>query len=206
MEKNIGIIKERLGGGSINVFGLPFSGKDTVGKRLANDLGAVLLSSGDILRNAQKIDDDLSSEMNSGKLADTDKFREIVLPYFSNSKLANIPLILSSVGRWSGEEIPVQEALSKAQHELKAVIWLDISETEVWQRWEIARTLADRGQRGDDNSKETLRRRLSEFNEKTLPVLEYYDRIGLLVKIDGMGTREEVYNRVIERLANHVLA
>ena len=45
MEKNIGIIKKQLGVGSINIFGLPFSGKDTVGKRLADDLGAVLLSS-----------------------------------------------------------------------------------------------------------------------------------------------------------------
>ena len=206
MEKNIGTIKEYLGDGSINVFGLPFSGKDTVGKHLADDLGAVLLSSGDILRSAQESDDDLSSEMNSGKLADTDKFREIVLPYFSNSRLANLPLVLSSVGRWSGEEIPVQEALSKAQHELKAVIWLDISEAEVWQRWEAARTLADRGQRGDDNDEETLSRRLSEFSEKTLPVLTYYDRIGLLIKINGIGTREEVYNRVIEGLVSHVLA
>ena len=200
MEKNIGIIKNQLGVGSINIFGLPFSGKDTVGKRLADDLGAVLLSSGDILRKAQGNDKKLATEMGSGKLADTDKFRAIVLPYFSRPELVDHSLILSSVGRWSGEEKPVQEALAKANHGLKAVVWLDISEEEVWQRWETAHSLSDRGDRNDDNDEDTLKRRLDEFREKTIPVLEYYDKIGLLKRIDGIGTRDEVYNRVVDSL------
>ena len=138
--------------------------------------------------------------MGSGKLADTDKFRTIVLPYFSRPELVDHSLILSSVGRWFGEEKPVQEALAKANHGLKAVIWLDISEEEVWQRWEAAHSLSDRGDRNDDNDEDTLKRRLDEFREKTIPVLEYYDKIGLLKRIDGIGTRGEVYNRVVDSL------
>ena len=44
-------IKKWLGTGSINIFGLPMSGKDTVGKRLAELIGGEFLSSGDIIRD-----------------------------------------------------------------------------------------------------------------------------------------------------------
>jgi cytidylate kinase len=69
MEQKIEIIKNWLGTGSINVFGLPFSGKDTVGIRLAELLGAKFLSSGLILRAAEKEDPVLASEISGGNLA-----------------------------------------------------------------------------------------------------------------------------------------
>ena len=63
MDNNIETIRQWLGTGSINVFGLPFSGKDTVGIRLAETIGARFLSSGLILRAAEKQDQDLLKEM-----------------------------------------------------------------------------------------------------------------------------------------------
>ena len=50
MEEKIETIKEWLGTGSINIFGLPMSGKDTQGIKLAETLGAKFLSSGLIIR------------------------------------------------------------------------------------------------------------------------------------------------------------
>ena len=50
MEEQLQKIKTWLGTGSINIFGLPMSGKDTVGIRLAERLGAKFLSSGIIVR------------------------------------------------------------------------------------------------------------------------------------------------------------
>ena len=147
MEQNIEIIKEWLGTGSINIFGMPFSGKDTIGARLAETFGGKLLSSGSILRDAQERDEKLREEMNSGALASTDKFRTIVLPYFANEDLKEFPLILSSVGRWEGEERPVMEAAANAGHPIKAAILLNISrrdgetpqtrtrESRSWRSW-----------------------------------------------------------------------
>ena len=83
MEQKIETIKEWLGTGSINVFGLPFSGKDTVGLRLAETLGARFLSSGLILRAAEKEDKELAKELAAGNLAPTDTFCRIIMPYFS---------------------------------------------------------------------------------------------------------------------------
>ena len=50
MDEKLQFIKTWLKTGSINIFGLPMSGKDTVGVRLAEDLGARFLSSGMIIR------------------------------------------------------------------------------------------------------------------------------------------------------------
>ncbi len=200
MEQNIEIIKEWLGTGSINIFGMPFSGKDTIGARLAETFGGKLLSSGSILRDAQERDEKLREEMNSGALASTDKFRTIVLPYFANDDLKEFPLILSSVGRWEGEERPVMEAAANAGHPIKAAILLNISREEMEKRRKLALESLDRGARGDDLNEEALELRIKEFNEKTLPVLEVYKNEGLLVEVDAKESRDEVFQNTIEAL------
>lgn len=200
MEQNIEIIKEWLGTGSINIFGMPFSGKDTIGARLAETFGGKLLSSGSILRDAQERDEKLREEMNSGALASTDKFRTIVLPYFANEDLKEFPLILSSVGRWEGEERPVMEAAANAGHPIKAAILLNISREEIEKRRKLALESLDRGARGDDLNEEALELRIKEFNEKTLPVLEVYKNEGLLVEVEAKESRDEVFQNTIEAL------
>lgn len=200
MEQNIEIIKEWLGTGSINIFGMPFSGKDTIGARLAETFGGKLLSSGSILRDAQERDEKLREEMNSGALASTDKFRAIVLPYFANEDLKEFPLILSSVGRWEGEERPVMEAAANAGHPIKVAILLNISREEMEKRRKLALESLDRGARGDDLNEEALELRIKEFNEKTLPVLEVYKNEGLLVEVDAKESRDEVFQNTIEAL------
>ena len=197
MDNNIAIIRQWLGTGSINVFGLPFSGKDTVGIRLAETLGAKFLSSGLILRAAEKQDSDLLKEMSSGMLANTDKFRTIVLPYLTREDLKGFPLVLSSVGRWEGEEYDVMAAANDAGHPIKAVVLLNVSEAEVSKRWEDARVLQDRGQREDDRERKVLDTRIQEFIEKTMPVIETYRKRGVLIPINAHGTKDEVFMNVL---------
>lgn len=198
--ENIETIKAWLGSGSINIFGMPFSGKDTVGTRLAETLGGEFLSSGAILREAQERDAELRAEMNSGALANTDKFRSIVLPYFGTEQLAGKPLILSSIGRWEGEEHDVIKAAADGGHEIKAAIFLNISTEEAEKRRKLALENNDRGARGDDENEEALKLRIAEFNEKTLPVLETYRKLDLLIEIQSDDSREIVFERVINSL------
>lgn len=201
MEQNISAIKNWLGTGSINIFGLPFSGKDTVGIRLAEDLGAKFLSSGLILRHAAEQDTDLAKEMKNGLLADTNKFMDTILPYLSLPALQGLPLVLSSVGRWEGEEYAVIEAAENANHPIKAVVLLNISEAEAKKRWGVAKTLADRGDREDDKESTVLDQRIEEFIQKTMPVIETYQKRGLLVSVPATADREAVYQKVVEELA-----
>ncbi len=198
MEEKSRVIKEWLGTGSINVFGLPMSGKDTQGVMLAKLLGAKLLSSGMIIRAKEaEAHKDYSGK---GNLIPTDVFYEWVLPYFGREDVATVPLVLSSIGRWSGEEDAVMEAARSANHEIKAVILLNISEADVEGRWQAAKILNDRGERKDDRSIEAFRTRLTEFREKTIPVIEHYKQLGLLINVNGDQTREAVFNEIVEQL------
>lgn len=201
MDKKLDIIKKWLGTGSINIFGLPFSGKDTIGVHLAEAIGGRFLSSGLILRAAETEDAALMHEMNAGKLAATDKFRKIVLPYFTREDLREFPLILSSVGRWEGEEYEVIRVAENSGHPVKAAVLLNISEAEVHMRWESAEALNDRGERGDDKSEAVLNERIREFMIKTMPVIETYRKRGLLLPIMARGEREAVYQNLLNALA-----
>ncbi len=198
MDDKIAKIKEWLDTGSINIFGLPMSGKDTQGIRLAKALDAKFLSSGLIIRAKEAETHHGYSE--KGNLIPTNVFYEWVLPYFERPDLFHYPLILSSIGRWFGEEDAVMTAAAGAGHDIKAVILLNISEEDVEKRFELAKTLGDRGDRKDDNDIETFRVRLKEFRDKTIPVLNHYNELGLLVTVNGDQSRDEVFNELIEKL------
>jgi len=58
--------------------------------------------------------------------------------------------------------------------------------------------------RRDDDDIEVLKNRLGEFNTKTQPLAAYYEKAGLLRKIDGNRDREAVFadiSRLIEQSA-----
>ena len=204
MDEKVAKIKEWLGTGSINVFGLPFSGKDTVGLRLAELLGAKFLSSGLILRAASEEDKELAKDLAQGNLAPTDTFRRIIMPYFGRDELADFPLVLSSVGRWEGEEFDIMDSAEKGGHKIKAVILLNISEEEAKKRWEVAHVLGDRGVRSDDREKSILDNRIKEFIEKTMPVIETYRKRGLLIPVRATGERDAVFNGVLDELCKYI--
>ena len=198
MEEKIKAIKSWLGTGSINIFGLPMSGKDTQGIHLAEVLGGKFLSSGLIIRAMEKNSKKSYSE--NGSLIPTNVFYEWVLPYFERKDLFEYPLILSSIGRWYGEEDAVMTAAASAGHNIKAVISLNISEADAKDRFEVAKTLNDRGDRQDDRDIKVFENRLEEFRSKTLPVITHYNELGLLVNINGDQPRDAVFNEIVEKL------
>lgn len=198
MDDKITAIKEWLGTGSINLFGLPMSGKDTQGIRLAETLGGKFLSSGMIIRAMEKQTKQHFSDQ--GILAPTNIFYEWVLPYFERPDLSQYPLILSSIGRWHGEEDRVMSAAADAGHETKAVIVLNVSEADVAKRFEAAKVLNDRGDRADDKNTQIFQTRIKEFRIKTAPVLQYYMSKGLLIEVNGDQTREKVFHEIIDKL------
>lgn len=199
-DEKIIAIKQWLGTGSINIFGRPFSGKDAQGKRLADLLGGKLVGGGEILRHTPS--DHIKEHIDSGQLIPSNDYADIVLPYLKQPELAGKPLILSAVGRWHGEEPAVIESLEKSNHELKAVIYLDISNDDSRDRWLALRTNNDRLNRHDD-TEEVLQTRFTEFQNKTLPVIDYYRNIGKLIEIDGSRTRDEVTSDIIIALSTN---
>lgn len=198
MEEKIAKIKEWLGTGSINVFGLPMSGKDTQGIRLAETLNAKFLSSGMIIRAMEQ--ETRQNFTGTGQLLPTDLFYEWVLPYLERKDLFEFPLVLSSIGRWYGEERQVLSVAAGAGHPIKAVVLLNVSESDVIQRFEAAKLLNDRGERNDDRDEQIFDVRLKEFRDKTMPVLNYYNEQGLLINVNGDQSRDAVFAEMIEKL------
>lgn len=200
MEEQLKSIREWLGTGSINIFGMPMSGKDTVGLRLAEALRAKFLSSGHIARAMEKNLD--KGVTHDGKLMPSNIFYEWVLPYFEREDLQDYALILSSIGRWAGEENQVMSVAKHSKHPIRAVIMLQLSEPDALARWEAAKLLNDRGLRVDDADPKVFQTRLNEYREKTVPVLKHYQELGLLIPVKGNAPRDTVFSNVVEALAN----
>lgn len=196
--EQLAIVKTWLGTGSINIFGLPFAGKDTHGATLSQIFDAPLLGGGDILRNSD-IPAELKQHLNAGKLFPPDEYLRIVTPYLSKSEFADRPLILSSVGRWIGEEQGVIKATEASNHPTKAVIYLTISEEVLHTRWEKSQRAGDRGGRADD-AQHVLETRIEEFRTKTLPVIEVYREKDLLIEINSDADKQEVLESIFARL------
>jgi adenylate kinase len=202
MEQKIQTIKQWLGIGSINIFGLPFAGKDTQGKIFADLLDGILISGGDILRQ-NKDNQELQQIMAEGKIIPTSLWEQVVVPYFQKDELNGKPLILSEVGRLMGEQFVVEKATEESGHNQKAVILLELEDKEIWNRFDSSRIEKDRGERADDN-KEVLQTRLDSYHQKVMPVLDYYDSKGLLIRVDGALSREEVTNSIVDKLFNKI--
>jgi adenylate kinase len=204
--KAIESIKKWLGSGSINIFGLPFAGKDTQGKKLAKALDAELIGGGDIIRNYHQ-DEALKKIIATGKLAPKEEFLRIIPPYLGKLEFRNKPIILSSVGRWHGEELGVLEAARKSNHEIKAAIFLEISEQVLRERWRAQDATAGhhRGERHDDRE-EALEVRINEFEIKTLPVIDFYRSKNILVEIDGSLSAQETFDEILRSLYKLSLA
>lgn len=197
-EIKLSTVRSWLGKGSINIFGLPYAGKDTHGQFLADTFGAALLGGGEILRNS-KLPSHVKTIMERGDLIPTDEYVRIVLPYISSNTFIGKPLILSSVGRWHGEEDGVLQAAEQSGHPVKAVIYLHITIKAANERFNRSQEKGDRSGRADD-TKDKLITRFSEFEEKTLPVIDYYRNQGILIDVDGNPPIDEVRATIIDGL------
>ena len=196
--EKINEIKKWLGNGTIDIFGRPFAGKDFQGQRLATLFGGNLVGGGEILRRSD-MPNHIEQYMRSGKLIPSNDYVDIVLPYLNQPRLFEKPIILSSVGRWHGEEEGVIKAVKESGHPLKAVAYLEISKNESHNRWLAREINNDRSSRHDD-TEEILNIRFTEFQEKTLPVIDYYRNLGLLIKIEGKGARDAITSDIIDAL------
>jgi adenylate kinase len=196
--KDVQQLKSWLGSGSINIFGLPFAGKDTLAHNLGKLFDAPVVSGGDILRSYPD-KAKIKSLMETGKLFPSDFYLSVITPYLKQKSFQNKPLMLSSVGRWKGEEKTILNACQSAGHPIKAVVHLNVEEEVVWHRFEASRETKERGNRHDD-AVHVLEERLKEYKTKTLPVLNFYKKQGLLIEVNGKLQRKSTLKETLAQL------
>lgn len=199
MQDTITIIRQWLGSGSVNLFGPPFSGKDTQARKLADMFGGVVVSGGDILRH-DKSNTAIQRVMASGGIVPTEEFLKIIPPFFVGQELAGKPLFLSSLGRLMPEADVVMRSAQQSGHGLKAVVLLKLSDADVWRHFELSKERHDRGDRADD-TRQALLVRLQEF-ARTAPVIQYYRDQGMLIEVDDAKDIDDVTRAILAALAD----
>ncbi|MEM9186963.1 MAG: adenylate kinase [Planctomycetota bacterium] len=176
--------------------GPPGAGKGTQAARLADKLGVTSLSTGEVLRDARQSDTpagrEIAARLDAGQLVSDDLVLRIVA-----DRLAEADCRHGYLFDGFPRTLPQAEELGKLLEDhnasLDAVLLFEVDEEELFRR------LAGRG-RSDDNV-ELIRQRMKDYAALTAPVAEYYDRQGLLRRIDAVGAEDTVYGRIEEALA-----
>ena len=174
--------------------GRPGSGKGTQAKLLSDVLGCSIASLGSDFRRLMAGDTvvgvRLAAGMNAGELAPT-----WLADYMCTKALIGLgseeKLVFDSGCRMRTEAIlfdQICEWLGRGYR----VVYIDVNEEE------IRRRIAKRGDvegRADDSTS-ALDKRIEEFNDRTLPAIEYFRSKGVLLTIDGAQSVEDVQQGV----------
>ncbi|MGH9004274.1 MAG: adenylate kinase family protein, partial [Acidimicrobiia bacterium] len=54
----------------------------------------------------------------------------------------------------------------------------------------------------DDDTEEAVTRRLDLYETETRPLLDFYDERGVLTRVNGTGTVDEVFDRMLKQIQN----
>jgi adenylate kinase len=207
------------------ILGPPGGGKGTIAERLADLMGVPHVSTGDMLRrevaNASALGRRAQEHMNAGRLVPDELVTEITTRRLTEPD-AGDGWILDGYPRNLAQARALHDALAGAGPE--AVIVLDVPNEEVFIRIAGRRT-CPRGHvynttrnppkepgvcdidgeplsQREDASHEVVEERLAIYKRETTPPLEYYNEEGILHRVDGVGSPDEVYKRVLEALEN----
>lgn len=171
--------------------GPPGAGKGTQAERMIEKYKLAHLSTGDMLRAARDAQTDVGKKadtyMSSGQLVPDEIIVEIIQERLGESDCQG-GYLLDGFPRTIAQAEALDSMLAAKGTPLDVVLELKVPEEELFQR------LAGRG-RADDTP-EVIKQRLVAYRDQTSPLLDYYGKAGQLKSIDGLGTVEEIFDRV----------
>jgi adenylate kinase len=209
------------------LLGPPGSGKGTQGERLQEDFRLPYYATGDILRAAVREGTDLGREakeyMDRGDLVPDDVIVGVIAERVANHEAAD-GFILDGFPRTLPQAEALEAKMAELGREMTAAILIDVSDDEVVRRLGGRRTCVKNGhvfhvefdppknegicdvcgarlEVRDDDRPEVTRRRLEQYHEKTEPLISYYESRGLLKRVDGSLSPDDVGDRIRALLA-----
>ncbi|MEI6062330.1 MAG: adenylate kinase [Bacteroidota bacterium] len=182
---------------NIALFGPPGAGKGTQSEYLTSKYNLYYISTGDLLRKEMagktKLGIEAQGIIASGGLVPD----EIIVQIIENTIIDNPGsngFLFDGFPRTYIQAYILEGLMIKLHTSLNCLISLNVPEEESVKR------LMNRGLtsgRSDDNEL-VIRNRLKEYNDKTLPVLQFYKDKGIYVEIDGTGSIEQVHAEITE--------
>lgn len=177
------------------LFGPPGSGKGTQSAFLIDTYGLNHLSTGDLLRseigNETALGLEAKKYMDAGQLVPD----EVVIGMIG-SKIDENPeakgFIFDGFPRTTAQAAALDSLLAARNTNIATLLALDVPEEELKKRLILRGEISGRS----DDNQEVIVKRIAEYKSKTEPVANYYANNGKLVKINGLGSIEEITNAI----------
>jgi adenylate kinase len=212
------------------LLGPPGAGKGTQAKLLQEKFQGCQISTGEILRQAVSEQTSLGKEAASyierGALVPDDVILNLVAERINGKDCAN-GFLLDGFPRTVAQADGLQQILRSLGQQLNGVLSVQVPPQVIVERLSGRRTCKDCGamyhvtfgpsksagvcdrcagalyQRSDDKP-ETVEARLKVYENQTAPLVNYYRQRGLVRDIDGVGSVEEIHQRVVRALGEQV--
>ena len=177
------------------LLGPPGAGKGTQGQRLSERYSIPEISTGDILRSAVRKATPLGHEakryMDRGALVPDEVMIGIIRERLAQDDTER-GFILDGFPRTVAQAEALAQLSEEQKRPIEHVISIEVPQNELLQRLAGRRQLEGR----HDDTDAAIRHRLEVYERETAPLIEYYRRQGLLRCIAGVGTIDEIFQRI----------
>ena len=210
----------------IIMLGAPGAGKGTQAMLIAEEYGIPHISTGDIFRANIKNNTELGKKakeyMDQGLLVPDELTCDLVVDRISQDDAKN-GYVLDGFPRTIPQAEALTEALKKRNEAIDFALDVDVPDENIVNRMSGRRACINCGatyhivfaapkKEGvcdicgkelvlrDDDKPETVQKRLSVYHEQTQPLIEYYDKAGVLHKLDGTKDINDIFASIKELL------
>ncbi|GMM95887.1 MULTISPECIES: adenylate kinase [Microbacterium] len=181
------------------------SGKGTQGVRIADAFGVPAISTGDMFRAAVAAGSDLGNQVKAlieaGNLVPDELTSAVVAERLGQDDAAN-GFLLDGYPRNLGQVADLDAFLAARDEKIDAVIELNVPREESISRL----TQRAREQGRTDDTEEVIANRLGIYERETAPILDVYRERDVVDTIDGVGTLDEITERIVAALEARGLA
>lgn len=179
----------------IVLLGAPGSGKGTQAALLVEELNLPHISTGELLRSAVKAGTDLGLQakavMDRGELVSDEIMLGLIEERLSRADVAQ-GFILDGYPRNIVQAEALDKLLERLEQPVDEALQIDVDVEMVIAR--IAKRAAQEDR--SDDTEETVRKRMDVYAAQTAPVVDYYANKGVLSRVLGEGSIEEVFQRI----------